>query len=160
MCACEQRWYSASGRWSSHSAIFTLSMGAWIVDVTVEIERVRSFDICSSRSDCLAGRALALVDHIGDAVWEHPISSCKHVKRFPKQNDLAVGRRAVAEEALMNELSGDPRLLVNGIFTKRLIRSVDVDLHVDELKVRIHLLVQESKKGFDVLWAFIARIDS
>ena len=49
MWACEQRWYSASGRLKSQSAISTFSIGAWTTAVTVERDRVRPFDMGSFR---------------------------------------------------------------------------------------------------------------
>jgi hypothetical protein len=55
----------------------------------------------------------------------------------------------------MDEATGDPRLLVNRVFTECLIRSVDVDLDVGELEARIHLFVKKSEKGSDALWSFV-----
>jgi len=42
MCTCEQRWYSASGRLNSQSAISTFSRGALMIWATVDLESVRS----------------------------------------------------------------------------------------------------------------------
>lgn len=42
MCTCEQRWYSASGRLNSQSAISTFSRGALMIWATVDMESVRS----------------------------------------------------------------------------------------------------------------------
>ena len=49
MWACEQRWYSASGRLKSQSAISTFSIGAWITAVTVERHNMRPLDMGSFR---------------------------------------------------------------------------------------------------------------
>src|ERR1700689_1093921 len=109
---------------------------------------------------CVPPLLLLLLDDIGDSVREHTIRGGQHIERFPKQDDLAVGCRAVTEEALMDELARDPRLLVNGVFAEGLFWRVDVDLHIDKLEVRIHLLVQKGEKRSDVSWSFIPRINA
>src|SRR5277367_3672466 len=125
-----------------------------MVAVTVETESVRSSVIDSSlRQGCtLASESLFFVDYVTYAVREHSISRGQYVERLPQEDDLPVRHCAVPEKALMNEAAGDSGLLVNRIFTERLIGRVDVDLHVYEFEVRVHFFVKESKKGVDVLW--------
>jgi hypothetical protein len=49
---------------------------------------------------------LFLVDNLSDPIREHSICSGEHVERFPQQDDLSIGYRAVAEETLMDEPPG------------------------------------------------------
>jgi len=99
-----------------------------------------------------------LVDHVGDATLEHSVGRGEHIERLSKQDDLAIGSRAMTEETLMDLLSGNPGLLVNGILPEGLIRRIDVNLHVNEPKARIHLFVQKSDKSSDVFEPFISRL--
>src|ERR1700722_2424482 len=98
---------------------------------------------------------LLLVDDVGDAIREHPVRSRDDVQGFAQQNDLAVLRSAVPEETLVHILARDARLLMDGVFAKGLARSIDVDLHIDELEAGIHLFVEEGQEGSDVLRPFI-----
>jgi hypothetical protein len=45
------------------------------------------------------------LSNIRDPAGEHSIRSRRYVKRFPKQDDLAVGRRAVTEKSLVHVFS-------------------------------------------------------
>ena len=64
---------------------------------------------------------------------------------------LPFGRNAMTEEALVNILAGNPRLLVNGVFAESLVGRVDVDFHVDKLEARDTSFVQKSEEGSDIL---------
>src|ERR1700722_13086334 len=120
--------------------------------VTVETESVRSSDMFSSPK-C----ALLLADDVRDAIRKHPVRSGEDVQRLSQQGDLAVRRHTMAEEPLVNQASGYSGFLVNGVFPERLIRRVDIDLHVFKFKSRVHLFVQEREKCLDVLWPLISR---
>src|ERR1700678_4140527 len=131
-----------------------------MVAVTLDRDSVRSSAMLfpSSRVNC-CNRSL-LFEHILYAVRKHSIGCSEHVERLPKQDDLPVSRGTVTKETLMDQLSGNPGLLMNRVLAKCLVGCIDIDLHVNELEVRVHLFVQESNEGLDVLWPFIARFDS
>ena len=106
------------------------------------------------------GNSSFLVEHVGDAVGEHSIGSGQNVERFAQQHDLAVGCRAVTKESLVDKPAGDPGFLVDRVFTERLVGGVNVNLDVDELETRIHLVVEKREKGSNALRSFVSGIDA
>ena len=89
-----------------------------------------------------------------------PSAAASTFRASRNKNYPPVGRHAVAEEALMDQLSRDSGFLVNGIFAKSLFRGINVNLHVNEFEAGIHFLMDKFKERDEVFWAFITRFDA